>query len=586
MKQFFKFITASCLGTILALISIVLVFLLVGALSGGKEPIKKNSVLRLNISHMIPEKTDNVPEDDPFSFEETTSIGVHRITQLIEHAKTDNTIKGIVLDGEQSGIGLAHMFQLEEALRDFKESEKFVYSYGNYYTQQGYFLSSVADSIFMWPEGGVDLRGLSVSVMFLKDFLDKLGVEMEIFYAGDFKSATEPYRRTSMSDENRLQLREFLQSINKNFVGRIDENRGFESGYTQSSLTNYEHSRPEGALENGFVDRLLFPSDFDDLIRDTLGIEKEKGKINYISLYDYHDKAEIKSKTDTKNKIAVVIAEGDVLYKTGEKGTISEEKYVPIFDKIIKDKKIKAVVLRVNSGGGSALTSDIIWKKVEELKATGKPIIASFGNYAASGGYYIACGADTIVAEPNSLTGSIGVFSMLPKVKKMFEEKLGIQMDTVKTAPLAVTMSPFFYSSQKEKELMEKGTDDIYDRFLSIVAEGRGMTKEAVHEVAQGRIWSGEDAVENGLVDVLGGLDDAIDLAANSADLESYSLKYYPYIKENPYKKLISEIMKDQSMVKGIKLSKKERDLLKKYNQLKRFASYEGPMARIPFIFE
>ena len=586
MKQFFKFLSASCLGTLLALGLIVLLFIGIGSMSAGKQKVEKNSVLKLDINHLVPEKTDNVPEEGPFNFEETVSIGIHRIVDLIEHAKTDPAIKGIVLNGEQSGIGLTHMFAIEEALRDFKESDKFIYSYGNYYTQPGYFMSSVADSIFMWPEGGVDIRGLSASVMFVKDFLDKIGVEMEIFYAGDFKSATEPYRRNSMTDQNRLQLREFLNSINKNFVGQIDENRGFENGYTQRAMANFEHSSAEGAISTGFVDALLFPSDFDDLIRDTLGIEKEKGKINYISLYDYHDRAEIENKIDIKNQIAVVIAEGDVIYNSEEKGVISEEKYIKIIDRIIKNDKIKAVVLRVNSGGGSALTSDILWKKVEELKASGKPVIASFGNYAASGGYYIAAGADTILAEPNTLTGSIGVFTMLPKVKKLFEDKLGIQVDTVKTAPMAVSMSPFFYSSQREKELMEKGTDDFYDRFLSIVAEGRGMSKEAVHEVAQGRIWSGEDGVKNGLVDLLGDLDDAIDIAAKSADLESYSLKYYPYIKENPYRKLISELMKDQAMVNQPKLNRHEEELLNKYNELKRFVSYEGPMMRLPFIFQ
>jgi len=564
MKQFLKFITASCLGTLLAIGVIFLLFIAIGAMAGmGGDKLPSKSVLKLDIKHAIPEKTENVESAGGFAVQEHANIGLHRIVDLIENAKDDNSIEGIVIEGSQSGFGPASIFTLEKALRDFKTSDKFVYAFADYYDQQGYFLSSVADSIFLNELGMIDMRGFATMIPFFKNAMDKYGIDMNIFYAGDFKSATEPFRGTEMTPFNKEQTRIYLEAISRNFFERIAENRKKTYEEVNSCVDNFCLEDAEAAISNDFVDVLSNYSEFKDILRTKLGITKEKAKINFIDIYEYHNKAEINNYKASKNQVAIVIAEGNVLYKSDGKGVISEDKYEAVFDKIIKSDKTKAVVFRVNSGGGSALTSDIIWSKIEELKSTGKPVIASFGDYAASGGYYIACGADTIVAEPNSLTGSIGVFSMM----------------TVKTAPMAVALNPMLDLTEQEKAFMTKGTKAIYDRFLKVVSDGRGRTTDQIHEVAQGRIWIGEQAVENGLVDVLGDLDDAVAIAAEKAGIEDYSTRYYPSIKQNPYQQFINEIMKNQET----KLSNKQIQVLNQYAEIKEIFECEGAQMRMPY---
>jgi len=580
MKQFFKFITASCLGTLLALGVIILIFMAIGAAAGmGGDKIPNKSVLKLDIKHVMPEKSENVASSGGFNVQEYAAIGLHRMVDLIEHAKTDNSIEGIVIEGAQGGFGPAGIFTLEKALRDFKSSDKFIYAYGDLYGQQGYFLSSVADSIFMNELGMIDMRGFATMIPFFKKAMDKYGIDMDIFYAGDFKSASEPFRGTEMSSYNKKQTRVYLEAISRNFFERIAENRSKSYEEVNACIDDFCLEDAEAAITNDYVDVLANSSEFKDFLRTKLDITREKAKINFIDIYEYHEKANVSGYKSAKDQVAIVIAEGNVLYKTDSKGVISEDKYEEVFDKIIKSDKTKAVVFRINSGGGSALTSDIIWSKVEELKATGKPVIASFGDYAASGGYYIACGADTIVAEPNSLTGSIGVFSMMPNLRRLLEDKIGINFDTVKTAPMAVALNPMLEMSEQEKAFMTKGTNAIYDRFLKVVSDGRGRTTEQIHEVAQGRIWIGEQALENGLVDVLGDLDDAVAIAAEKAGIDEYSTRYYPAIKQNPYQQFINEIMKNQEA----KLSQKQIQVLNQYEDIREVLECEGVQMRMPF---
>lgn len=584
MKQFFKFTTASCLGTLLAFGAIILIFTVIGSILGSKsaDKVAANSVLKLDIKHVIPEKTGNVASSGGFSVQENESIGLHRLVDLIEHAKTDNSIEGIVIQGMQSGFGPASIFTIEKALREFKTSDKFVYAYGDMYSQQGYFLSSVADSIFMNELGMVDMRGFGTLIPFFKKAMDKYGIDMNIFYAGDFKSATEPFRGTEMSSFNKEQTRIYLELLSRNFFERIAENRAKSYDDVNACIDDFCLEDADAAIVNGFVDVLANKSEFRDFLKGKLGISKKSDKIKYIDIYNYHSKAKVPGNYSIKDQIAVVVAEGTVAYKTDGKGVISEDKYEAIFDKLIDNDKTKAVVLRVNSGGGSALTSDIIWSKIEELKESGKPVIASFGDYAASGGYYVACGADTIVAEANTLTGSIGVFSMFPKFKRLLEDKIGITFDTVKTSPMAVALNPVLDLSEQEKAFMDRGTKAIYERFLKVVSEGRNRTRDEIHEVAQGRIWIGSQAVENGLVDVLGDLDDAIAIAGEKAGLDKYRTRFYPEIKVDPFEQAIKEIMKSTET----KLSSQEIKLLNQYHDLKEMVQAEGPQMRMPFKVE
>ncbi len=582
MKQFIKFVTASCLGTILALGLLFMVLIAVSSVFSSKEmSIAKGSVLMLELNRMIPEKTNNVTRSQ-FDFESKKAIGVHRIKALIKKAQTDNNIKGIIYKAPNvSSAGMVTTSVIREAIEEFKDStDKFVYSYADFYSNPTYLLATATDSIFVNPNGTVDINGYGSSIPFLKEGLDKLGVKMEVFYAGNFKSATEPLRRTNMSPENKQQTREFLGDYYNNFLDEITASRGISRKAVTDIINTLDFDNVDDCIENGLVDAKAYWYEVEDLIREKVGVGEGK-KISYVSLDEYDSKKYISAGTSS-NKIAVIYAEGDIMYDNNEKGVVSEVKYHKIFDKIRSSNSIKAIVLRVNSPGGSAFTSDVIWRELKELQAQGIPVVASFGDYAASGGYYIAARADKIVAHPNTLTGSIGVFSVLPNFRELANEKLGIRFDTVKTSPYAITLSGVYDVSDAERKMMQKFTDDMYQKFLSRVAEGRGKSVDEIHEVAQGRVWTGQRAQKLGLVDELGDLDRAIEIASELADLEDdYKVVEYPKIKKEIFEDLINEIMRQQEDVNL--LSEEERRLLDMYNKYKRVLSYREPMARMPY---
>ena len=585
MKQFFKFFTASCLGVFAAIGILFLIGMVMVSMASSKDTtVASNSVLKLDLSRVIPEKSGNV-KADPFAMDAAESIGLRDLKRTIRNAATDSNIEGILLTHKDISLGQATIQSIVDELNAFKESGKWIYAYADYYGQSAYFINSTADSIFLNPNGMVDVKGYATMIPFFKEGMEKLGVKYDIFYAGNFKSATEPYRRTDMSEPNKLQTRTFLDGMLDVFQEQVTSARGFSEAELDNIMNDYKGINGKSALEANLVDELLFHDELQDKLRAKLDV-KENGKIKYIDIEEYNSKITLTEKGPRDSRVAIVYAEGLVDYGNDEKGSISDKKYMKIFEKIRGDKKIKAVVLRVNSGGGSALTSDIIHKEIAHLKSDGIPVVSSFGDYAASGGYYIAANSDTIVSMPNTLTGSIGVFSMLPNAKEMVNDKLGVNFDTVRTHENAIVMSPFLEMTPKQKAMMQSETDAIYDQFLQIVADGRGMTIEEAHEVAQGRVWTGVDGKENGLVDVIGDLDDAIAIASDMAGLDEYRIKEYPSIKKEWYEDLIKGLNKGgaaQALLPNDDLS---RALIKDYDELKTIMEMKGPQCRMPFIYK
>ena len=589
MKSFFPTFIAAFLGVIAAIALGFFIIILIG-ISGmsQKETISKGSVLKLTLEEFIPEKTDNVQSQPSLLTVPEKAIGLNRILTLISTAAKDDKIKGILLENNSVSYGQATILSLMDGLRDFKKSGKFIYSYAHSHSQSSYLLSSVADSMFLNPQGGVDLRGFGSSIPFFKSMLDKVGIEFNIFYAGNFKSATEPFRLDEMSDYNRTQTREFLTDMKNLMVENINKNRKkLSPEKLESIMATYEGRTAKKAMQNGLVDALFYEDELDDFLSKKLGL-KEGKKIKYVNLSKYNRIADVEEK-DSDNKIAIVHAEGEIIYGTNEPGVISEKKYVDMLAKIRKDKSIKAVVLRVNSPGGNAFSSDLIWRELEQIKKAGKPVIASFGDYAASGGYYIACGADKIVSQPNTLTGSIGVFMMFPNATKLLNDKIGINFDTIKTHEFAAGFSPFNNLSEREKALLQESTLEIYDLFIDRVSKGRKLSVDSTKVIAQGRVWTGRKAKELGLVDELGDLNDALALAAKQAKIDSYSTSEYPYIKEDIFGEIMRQIMmgnEEEDTQARFTPTSEEKKYLDHFNQYRSIIRCKEPQARLPYIFD
>ncbi|MBK8388060.1 MAG: signal peptide peptidase SppA [Saprospiraceae bacterium] len=584
---FFKSVLSSCLGVFLAFILIILVFVGISSASFlSSETKPKLGLLYLDLSEIVPELTGNIGSSS-FSLEaQPNYTGLQELKKLIDHAKTDDNVKGIVLDIKDTPNGASTLFEIVKSLKDFKESKKPVLAYIDNTSQNGYMVSSVADQIMMNPNGEIGLRGYGMMVPFVKDAADKLGIEFKIFYAGNFKSATESLRRTDISPENRLQSREFLAERMDVFKQILFQNRKLQSAKLDSIMNNILGRSAKLSLSNGLVDKIGYRPDFHELIASKTGLDADD--LNYIGIDTYAAATILSNKGSFSNKIAVVYLEGDIMDGADDKGLISDKKYEKVFAKIRKDDKVKAVVLRVNSGGGSSYSSDIIWNEVELLKKKNIPVIASFGDYAASGGYYVACGADKIFAAPNTLTGSIGVFSILLKTKELFNEKLGITFDTVKTHNNAIYLSSNYDFSPKEEEVMKEMTEDIYDQFLTKVAKGRKMSKDSVHLVAQGRVWTGQKAITNGLVDELGNLDDAIAAAAKMAKVDDYRVSEFPYIEKEFWEELLQSLTKSSEPEAQVKnwLKTQNKSLYETSIYLEKLSKMEKVQAKLPFRIE
>ncbi len=548
MKDFFKFTLASCLGVFIAggilfFLSIAVFAAIVAGMSGGggKAVVRSGSVLKLDFTQYVPEHTNNVSAST-FSLQEHDIPGLHDIAGLIRHAAGDPKISGILIDNGLGGLGASSARVILDALSEYKMSDKFLAAYGDFYTQPGYYLASPADHITLHPVGTVDFRGYASYTPFFKGLLDKIGIDMQIYYAGDFKSATEPFRRKDMSPENKLQTREYLTETYAMYLDDISTSRNIPVDELHKMAWEFQIKKAEDALAFGLVDEIGSRANCEAWMNSEMG-KTPNQRITYITIEEYaaatpSEKVNLK----IKDKIAVVYAEGEIVSGRKEYGVVDDGRYVKLLRDIRRQEDIKAVVLRINSPGGSILSAENIYRELIGLQADGKKLVISMGDLAASGGYYLSAMADSIFAQPNTLTGSIGVFSVIPNPAKALDEKLGVRFDTVRTGPYSADFTLMFPWSEREHSYLQERTDAYYELFLSKVAEGRDMTRDEVHAIARGRIWSGKKAVEIGLADKLGSLEDAIESAAALAGLEAYRIREYPIL-QNPIQKFISDLM-------------------------------------------
>lgn len=581
--NFLRNLLASILGTLLALGIIFMLFLLimVGA-TAGTDPVvrvKDNSVLQISLQRPVPDYGGQFRINDlDYEFEEYN--GLNHILRAIDNAATDDRIKGISIENSMIQAGSATAQALRKSLDRFKESGKFIYAYGELYTQKDYWVASVADSVFLNPQGIFDFRGLSSEVLFFGDFQDKSGLRMEVIRHGKYKSAVEPYLGNSMSPENRRQITELLDGLWDQYLEDISASRGIDTAVLNTYADELAARTPQMAVDNGFADALYYADEYRGLLKTKTGVGADD-ELESISLEKY---AEYTARTRSKsgsNRIAVVYAQGEIGYGKGTKDVIAQGIMYKSLKDAREDDRVKAIVLRVDSPGGLALTSDLIWREVEVTRQV-KPVVVSMGDYAASGGYYIAAAGERIFAEPTTITGSIGVFVTIPNIREL-ASKWGINAEQVNTNEHSTAYSFFEPPTEAFKKYSKESIEDNYKHFLNIVAEGRGMTPEQVDAVAQGRVWSGTQAVENGLVDELGSLEDAVAYAAESVGVTNYVTVDYPVYESN-FRDALNEL--------GIGFFDAKEDVLKQelgdevfqlMMQIKKLASMKGVQARLPF---
>jgi len=586
MKSFFKFLLASILGVMIALFLFFLITMgIIGAAISKQDQavnIDKNSILHIKLDQTITDRSNKNPMEnfDFGSFKPTTPLGLNDILSNIKKAKDDENISGIYLDLTVIPAGIATIEEIRNALLDFKTSGKFIISYADSYTQATYYIASVSDKVYLNPEGVVLFVGLRAELMFFKEALEKLGVEPQIIRHGKFKSAVEPFMYTKMSDENREQTMTFMGAIWNSMLKGISETRNISIDDLNKIANELSLKNAESAVEFKFVDGLKYKDEILNELKDSTD-KKDIDKLKFVSLAKYTKVPKKDKKTIEKNKIAVIYASGNVIMGEGQEGTIGSDRISEAIRKARKDSTVKAIVFRVNSGGGSALSSEIIWREVK-LAQEVKPVIASLGDVAASGGYYIVCPAQTIVASPNTITGSIGVFGLLLNGKELLNKKLGVHIDVAKTNEYADMGSFFRPLTAQEREIIQFEIEDIYQTFISHVADGRKMTKEQVDAIGQGRVWSGTNAKEIGLIDEFGGLDKAIEIAAKAANLEKYRIVEFPRLKD-PFEQIMEDL---QGNVRTSILKNELGEQYSYYENLQEIKSMQGIQARIPFHIE
>lgn len=576
------------LGSFLTFIFLLFIMFLiiagiVSSVSSDKlVAVSNNSVLYARFDKPISERTSNNPFEN-INFASMTSkgnMGLNDILDDIKKAKKDNRIKGIYLDLSTIPAGVATIEEIRNSLIDFKSSGKFIYAYSEGYSQGAYYVASVADKIFLNPQGTIDFKGLNAEVMFLKGTLEKLEIEPQIIRHGKFKSAVEPLILDKMSDENRKQVQGYVGAIWNSILSGISKSRNIEVKDLQNIADSLLIQNAEDALKYHLVDQLTYQDQFYSELSEKLGLTgKQEIKTVNISKYT---KAYVKDdKKYVSEKIAVIYATGEIGEGKGNDKKIGSITTCEAIRKARLDEKVKAVVLRVNSPGGSALASDVIWREVY-LTHKIKPVIVSMGDVAASGGYYISCAADSIVAEPNTITGSIGVFGLLLNAKKFFNDKLGITFDNVKTGNYADLGSIDRPLTASERAIVQKSIEKVYDTFITRVSEGRHISKALVDSIGQGRVWSGVDAKERGLVDILGGIDTAIIIAARMAKIDKYRIIYLPEQKE-PLAEFLENLSDD---AETSFLKSKVGDTYKYYSQLQSLLKMNGIQARMEYNVE
>ena len=534
--NFIKSFFASILGTLTALgIFFVMVLLIISgfaslmnAPSGGGS-ISDNSVLKLDLNGTILDRAPTFDELQRVLGLEENTLGLPNIIAAIDKASKHDKIKGISLRADFISAGWAQTRSIRNALLRFKESGKFIYSYGDIYTQKGYYLSSVSDSIYLNPLGALEFKGLASEVLYYKNFQDEYGLKMEVIRQGKYKSAVEPYLENEMSPANRYQIKSLLKDIWETLKTEIAHARNLVPEILDIIIEDQKINIAEDALTENLIDGLIYKDIFEQKIKTRMNIAFEDD-LKIVSIEKLNNNVSTYN-ASIKDRIAIVYARGPILYGEGTENIIAQGVFVETLETLAKDDWIKAVVLRIESPGGSALTSELLWRAIENLKEK-KPFIVSMGNVAASGGYYIAAGADQIFADPLTITGSIGVFATLPNANGLMKN-LGITAQTVETHKNALGYSPFQPLSKAFEKQTLLGIENIYTIFKKRVIDGRGLSPEAVENIAQGRVWTGKQAVKNGLVDYLGGLDDALAAAAKAANLENYNKMEYPIFKED-----------------------------------------------------
>lgn len=605
MKQFLKFVLATFVAMVIAGVVLMMVFFgmlgstLDSSFSFGKPEktkIKDNTVLHVKLDNSIVERGSDQDINFNFTgFSGENSMGLNDILKNMDKAKDDDRIKGIFLDLSIIPAGSATLKEVRDKILDFKDgSDKWVICYAEFMTQGTYYVASAADEIYLYPEGAMDLSGLNVERMFYKGLLDKLGVQMQVIRGSDntFKSAVEPFIRTDMSDSAKAQTIAWVGDLWDVQLMEISAARGVSVADLNLICDSLLIQNAEDAVEHNLTDGIKYRDEIMDMMKEKLELEADED-IEFVSLSKYFnarsknkkddDKEEDdEKKNDDDQRIAVIYAEGDIV-SAESTGSISSEVFAKAIMQARKDSSVKAIVLRVNSPGGSALASDVIWREVMLAKAA-KPFVVSMGNVAASGGYYIACAADRIYAMDNTITGSIGVFGMMPNMQDFYKDKLGITFDGIKTnhhSDLGSTARPL---TEEEFNIIQDGVDDIYDEFTQRVANGRGMSQADVKKIAKGRVWSGKQALEIGLVDEIGGVQDAIAHAAELAELEDYELADYPKRKDK-----IEQILSDLGIDVRAKIMLDQfggdEALYEQFKTIQKVKEMEGIQARLPFLY-
>lgn len=585
MREFFKYVFATVVGVVisLALFLVFFIVLIVGivksSLKETKVNVSSNSVLFLNLDQTITERTT----EDPFSklpvvgSEGNKSIGFNDVIRSLREAKTDDNIKCIYLSVSSPQAGFATMREIREALLDFKTSKKKIIAYSEVYTQGAYYLASVADKVYLNPEGALEFKGLKSQTMFFKGALDKLGIEAQIIRVGNYKSAVEPFFTDKMSDKNREQVTAYLNGLYETYLDGISKSRNISTPILHQIADDYKIQQPQDALAYKMVDGLRYKDEIIDELKSLSGKDKKRN-ISAVTINEYARNLSNDQDNSAKNKVAVIYANGDIIGGEGSDQQIGSERISRAVRKARLDSSVKAIVLRVNSPGGSALASDVIWREIVLTKKV-KPVIASFGDVAASGGYYIACAADSIFVQPNTITGSIGVFGVIPNLQKLYNEKLGITFDGVKTGKYADIMSTDRPMTAGERLIIQNDVNRVYDSFITRVADGRKKTKAYVDSVGGGRVWVGTDAVKIGLADRTGNFNQAIVAAAKKAKIKDYSVVEYPEMLD-PFKSLM------ESTTDKIKMYYAKQELGANYiiyQQIKSAISRSGIQTRMPF---
>ncbi|WP_297979572.1 signal peptide peptidase SppA [uncultured Capnocytophaga sp.] len=535
MKNFLKTVLAVIIGLFASLCLMLLTFIVIASVSSqgeGELEVKPNSVLELHFKEPVYEFSEAIRIKD-FNFEVAKDNTLPAILRAIKYAKTDDNIKGIVISSVEGVQGKAHLANIHKAVADFKTSGKFVYAFSESASQYDYFLQSVADSIFVGTLGSVEVKGLSAEVLYLKDFEDKTGVKMEVFRHGKYKSAVEPFLENKMSEANREQIGTYLQSLWESYLSEVTQSRNLSRESLNKAADSLWGRTAEQALKHHLVDRIAFRDEFENSLCKATG-SKEWKDIRLIPIERYTKEVTEKHQKEAlkrikNDKIAVIFCDGEIIDGKSQKGRVGNETIIASLRSAKEDKSIKAIILRVNSPGGSGLASELIHREIE-LTQKVKPVYTSMGNVAASGGYYIACNSKRIFADKETLTGSIGVFGLIPNIKAL-ADKWGINGEQVQTHPNALTYSFFEETSEKTKEVISEGIELFYQKFVQRVADGRKLTWNQVDSLAQGRVWTGVDALKNGLIDQIGDLNNTIEYVAGENKLpKDYIVLSYPII--------------------------------------------------------